>query len=80
MSEYEFDIALSFANEDREYVEKVVEILKNKNIKIFYDKDKEETLWGKDLYEYLNDIYKNKAKYTIIFISKFYAKKKMDKS
>jgi len=75
MNEKKYDIALSFAGEDREYVEKVANLLKLKNINIFYDDFEKSNLWGKNLYDYLSDIYKNKAKYTIIFISEYYAKK-----
>ncbi len=31
--------------------------------------------WGKDLAQYLNNIYKNKAEYCIVFISKYYKEK-----
>lgn len=71
----EFDIALSFAGEDREYVEQVANILKGQGISLFYDKFEEATLWGKNLYDYLSDIYRNKALYTIMFISENYNKK-----
>jgi len=73
--ERQFDVALSFAGEDREYVEKVADILDKMNIKVFYDKHETITLWGKDLYTYLQDIYTNKARFTIIFCSKYYAEK-----
>jgi len=69
---YTYDIALSFAGEDREYVESVAIILKSYGVKVFYDKFEETNLWGKNLFEYLNDVYKNKAKYTVMFISKHY--------
>lgn len=71
----EFDIALSFAGEDREYVEQVATILKDKGISLFYDKFEEANLWGKNLYDYLSDVYRNKALYTIMFISENYNKK-----
>ena len=70
----EFDIALSFAGEDREYVDQVAHILKGKGISLFYDKFEEANLWGKNLYDYLSDIYQNKALYTIMFISENYNK------
>lgn len=71
----EFDIALSFAGEDRNYVDQVANILKSKGISVFYDKFEEANLWGKNLYDYLSDIYRNKAFYTIMFISEYYNKK-----
>lgn len=71
----EFDIALSFAGEDRDYVDQVAHNLKGKGISLFYDKFEEANLWGKNLYDYLSDIYRNKALYTIMFISENYNKK-----
>jgi len=71
----EFDVALSFAGEDRIYVEKTAEYLRKMEIKVFYDKYEVADLWGKNLYEHLIDVYKNKSKYTVIFASKHYAKK-----
>ncbi len=70
-----FDIALSFAGEDREYVDKVAILLKHKGISFFYDLFEEEKLWGKNLYDYLSDIYQKQARYTIMFISSPYKKK-----
>ena len=74
-SDKQFDVALSFAGEDREYAEKVAFTLRRMGIRVFYDKYERVTLWGKDLYVHLMDIYQNKARYTIIFCSKHYAKK-----
>ena len=71
----EYDIALSFAGEDRQYVDDVANILKSHGVSVFYDKFEEANLWGKNLYDYLNDIYQNKARYTIMFISEHYNKK-----
>lgn len=73
---YEYDIALSFAGENREYVEEVAIFLKNFGVKVFYDDFKQDEIWGKNLFEYIQDIYQNKAKYTIVFISEQYKNKK----
>lgn len=72
---YEYDVALSFAGEDREYVEKVAHALVNLGLKVFYDKYEEVDLWGKNLYTHLDDVYQHKARYCIIFISKYYKHK-----
>lgn len=71
----EFDIALSFAGEDRNYVDQVAHLLRDRNVKIFYDLFEEADLWGKDLYSHLSDVYHNKARYTVMFISEAYARK-----
>lgn len=73
--EKQFDVALSFAGEDRKYVEEVASNLRKMGIKVFYDKYELVTLWGKNLYDHLQDVYQNKARYTVFFISKDYAEK-----
>lgn len=73
--ETKFDIALSFASEDRGYVDRVATLLRQKGISVFYDLFEDANLWGKNLYEYLSDIYQNQARYTILFISDHYNKK-----
>lgn len=71
----QFDVALSFAGEDREYVEQVADTLRRMGIRVFYDKYEVVTLWGKNLYDHLQDIYRNKARFTVIFCSKYYGEK-----
>lgn len=71
-----YDVALSFAGENRAYVQSVAEALVNAGIKVFYDDFEKVTLWGKNLYEYLQDVYKNKARYCVMFISEHYARKR----
>ena len=70
-----YDVALSFAGEDREYVEQVANALSRKGVRYFYDKHEQTALWGKDLYEHLSDIYQKQARFTVMFISHHYAAK-----
>jgi len=72
---YKYDVALSFAGENREYVEGVATHLKSSGIRVFYDLFEQVELWGKDLYTHLDDIYRNKARFCVIFISEFYLRK-----
>lgn len=71
----EYDVVLSFAGENRPYVEKVAEFLIKSGVKIFYDKYDEIDLWGKDLYIHLDEVYRLKAKYCVMFISEHYKRK-----
>jgi hypothetical protein len=75
--ETRFDVALSFAGEDREFVRGVYEELNSHNISVFYDADEEIAidLWGGELIQNLSDIYRNRAKCVVIFVSESYAKK-----
>jgi len=72
---YEYDIALSFAGEDREYVAKVADFLQKNNVTVFYDEYREADLWGADLYTYLDEIYRKKSKFCLMFISRYYREK-----
>jgi len=69
-----YEIVLSFAGEDREYVERVAAYLRENHVRCFYDRYEEATLWGKDLVEHLDKVYRS-ARYCVIFISSHYADK-----
>jgi hypothetical protein len=71
----DYDIALSFAGEEREYVDRVANLLKDRGVKVFYDLFEEADLWGKDLYAHLSEVYHQRARFTVMFISKAYASK-----
>ncbi|HEX5703397.1 MAG TPA: TIR domain-containing protein [Pyrinomonadaceae bacterium] len=70
-----FDVALSFAGEDRTHAEELATQLRAYGIKVFYDAFEEHQLWGENLYTYLADVYGKKAKFCVMFVSESYAKK-----
>lgn len=72
---YEFDVALTFAGEDRVFVESVVNALRKSDISVFYDEDFAVDWWGKDLTEYFGDVYERRARYAVMFVSRHYAEK-----
>ena len=72
---FEYDVGLSFAGEQRDYVEQVAKELKSRGIRLFYDDYERETLWGKDLYAHLTEIYQHMCRYCVIFVSEEYAAK-----
>lgn len=69
-----YHVALSFAGEDREYVEAVASNLEQRGVKVFYDSYEKSNLWGKNLYDHLVDIYGHKSHFVVMFISKHYKK------
>ena len=73
--QFEYDVALTFAGEDRAYAHQLATLLKERSVRVFYDKDLQFDLWGKDLYEFLFDVYKRKAMFCVMFVSDAYAKK-----
>ena len=70
-----YDVALSFAGEQRAYVEKVAAALRRRGLRPFYDDYEKPTLWGKDLYEHLDWVYQKAARYCVLFASGAYANK-----
>ena len=70
---YDYSVVLSFSGKEREYVARVSEELNRLKVSHFYDFDKQEDLWGKDLARYLDKIYYESAEYLVLFISKTYA-------
>lgn len=71
----DYDVALSFAGEDRPYVDRVANALEEKNLSFFYDDREQVELWGRDLGPHLAEIYGKRARFVVIFISKHYAEK-----
>lgn len=70
-----FDVALSFAGEDREYVEAVATALRGLGLTVFYDRFEQVDLWGKDLADHLGRIYGEDSRYVVLFASRHYASK-----
>ncbi len=70
---YEFEVALSFVGEDRSHASKLAYILRRRGVKVYFDEYEKHTLWGKNLYTHLSEIYQNKARYCVMFISQHYA-------
>ncbi len=75
MTNFEWDVALSYAGEDLAYVEKVATCLKRKGIKFFFAPFEKVDLWGKDLYTQLDVIYRKNARYCVMFLSEAYVGK-----
>jgi hypothetical protein len=72
---FEYDVALSFAGEDRPYVAEVARALSADGIRVFYDENERASLWGRDLYQHLSSVYKDRALYVVVFISANYSRK-----
>lgn len=70
-----YDFAFSYASEDRETVKKIANNLKKKNYTVFYDLDYQHKLIGQDLYRFLRDMYRNKGKFVVCFLSEHYKQK-----
>ena len=70
-----YSVSLSFAGENREYVDQVARFLEGRGVHLFYDRNEQKKLWGTDGLETLTNIYLNESDYVVMFISKAYSEK-----
>ena len=68
-----WDVALSFAGAQRDYVGQVAAALKARGVRCFYDEDEQVRLWGTHLAEELPRIYAEESAAVVVFISADYA-------
>lgn len=73
--EYDYDVAVTFAGEDRQFVEAVVRPIVADGFTVFYDQDEQVSLWGEDLTEFFPKVYEERARYAVMFVSRHYAAK-----
>lgn len=74
-NEYDYDVAVTFAGEDRKYVQDVVKRVADAGYRVFYDQDEQATPWGEELTEYFPKIYEERSRYAVMFVSRYYAAK-----
>lgn len=75
MKPIEYDVALSFAGEDRQYANELATLLEGGGYRVFYDEFEQVELWGKNLYDHFSSIYKDKERFCVMFLSRNYARK-----
>ena len=73
--QFKYDVCLSFASEQRNYVMGVKERLVNAGLRVFFDQDEQTSLWGNYLNEKLDKVYRKDSRFCVMFISAAYAKK-----
>src|SRR5262249_15869564 len=78
-TEFEYDVAISFAGEDRAHADDIANVLSENTSKVFYDEYEKAEVWGKDLYTYLSEIYQKRSRYCIVLVSKHYIEKRWTK-
>jgi len=75
MRDFRYDVAISFAGEQRPEAEAIAACLSKANVSVFYDAYEQSNLWGKNLYDHLADVYNNRARYCLMLVSAAYAAK-----
>ncbi|NOT34004.1 MAG: TIR domain-containing protein [Candidatus Eisenbacteria bacterium] len=70
-----YDVALSFAGEQRAYVQRVAESLRAGGASVFFDEFEAVALWGHDLAVRFDTVYRSSARFVVPFVSAAYASK-----
>jgi len=68
----DYDVAISFAGQDRDTAEQLASELSSRGLSVFYDRDQQANLWGKDLYQHLADVYSSRARFCLVLVSQHY--------
>jgi len=71
----DFDVAMSFAGEDRAFARDLASALKSRIVLVFFDEDQAPEMWGEDLVIFLDDVYRKRARFAVLLISKHYVSK-----
>lgn len=75
MSSPLYDLAVSFAGEQRDYVRRTVDACKQLGLRVFYDKDKNNDWWGGNFIREQRIVYSSQTHYFVPFISAEYLAK-----
>ncbi|WP_299951927.1 toll/interleukin-1 receptor domain-containing protein [uncultured Modestobacter sp.] len=70
-----YDLAVSFAGEQRDYVSATVQACKALGMKVFYDKDKNNDWWGGNFVREQRSVYSSQTRFFVPFISAEYLAK-----
>ena len=69
---FEYDVALSFAEADKEVAGALAELLRGRHVKVFLDEYNSLEVWGKDILDHLVNLFARKARYCVLLISRHY--------
>jgi TIR domain len=70
-----YDLAISFAGEQRQLAELIAIRLDSSGYSVFYDFFEQAELWGRDLSIALGSVYSKEARYCLVIVSKEYVNK-----
>ncbi len=71
--QFEHDVALSFAGEDRKVARDIGEKLRQAGVRVFYDEFYKPDLWGRNLSQEFRKRYGPSSRFVLLFISRHFA-------
>lgn len=74
-SGFPYDVAFSFAGTERPQAEELARLARNAGLVVFYDNFYPEQLWGKNLVDHFDRIYRKESRFCVMFLSREYAER-----
>lgn len=71
-----YDLALSFAGEDRDYAEQLGDALEDLGHSVFYDMAQQHHILGEDIEKFLGQIYSSGSRYVVVVLGPTYGRKR----
>lgn len=72
---FKYDVAFSYASQDKNYVARVAAVLQDANVRAFYDSFEPGSLTETNIYTFSQQVYGEMSRYIIIFYSSHYRDK-----
>jgi len=69
LSVHDYDVAISFAGPERPLAAQLAKAVQNAGFRVFYDDFYPSQLWGKNLVEFFDDVYRKKSRFCVMFLS-----------
>lgn len=66
-----YDVAFSYTSEDRAIAHEIAESLRKENLQVFFDEHSSAELWGANLYDYFEDVYKHSRLCIVLYSQKY---------
>jgi hypothetical protein len=71
-SDYRYDVALTFAGAERPLAEQLARLVRDGGASVFIDSFYKAQLWGKDLVEFFDGVYRKDSRFCAMFVSEEY--------
>ena len=71
-SEFNFDVAVSYSRANENQVRSVVNALESEGVRVWWDQDNQAEAWGSNLETLFADVFANRARYVMVFLSESY--------
>ncbi len=69
---HQFDVAISFAGPERPLAAHLARAVHDAGFRVFFDDLYPEQLWGKNLVEFFDNVYRKQSRYCVMFVSPEY--------